>query len=191
MDREGGNKEKMRKCRDWISLHFLHLSPFPLHFLIRSPFSHSQADTTCAALYLIFVSFFKQHQFEAEKLYNWKCINARQKIWQKNSGIGGDPPPFMILFLGNIQPMHVDEVLPYKRPENNFFSQWSYSLWKRNLKNPNICFKLLWAQISAWAVFEYLFNSSPKHLRSEGKSKKKNMVRFVVLCILSTRPTNM
>ena len=32
--------------------------------------------------------------------------------------------------------------------------------------------------------FEYLFNPSPKHLRSEGKSKK-SMVRFEVLCILS------
>ena len=48
-----------------------------------------------------------------------KCAT---KDLAKNSGIGGDPPPpFMILFLGNIQPMHVDEVLPYKRPENNFF----------------------------------------------------------------------
>ena len=28
MDREGGNKERMRKCREWISLHFLILSPF-------------------------------------------------------------------------------------------------------------------------------------------------------------------
>ena len=58
--REGGNKEKMRKCREWISLLILILSPFPhslsisspfphslspfsLHFLIISPFSHSQA----------------------------------------------------------------------------------------------------------------------------------------------------
>ena len=43
MDREGGNKEKMRKCGECISLHFLILSIFPLHFLILSPFSHSQA----------------------------------------------------------------------------------------------------------------------------------------------------
>ena len=43
MDREGGNKEKMRKCGECISLHFLILSLFPLHFLILSPFSHSQA----------------------------------------------------------------------------------------------------------------------------------------------------
>ena len=43
MEREGGNKEKMRKCREQISLHFLILSPFPLHFLILSPFPHSQA----------------------------------------------------------------------------------------------------------------------------------------------------
>ena len=50
MDREGGNKEKLRKCRKWISLHFLILSPFPLHFLILSPFSRSQADAICATL---------------------------------------------------------------------------------------------------------------------------------------------
>ena len=37
MDREGGNKGKMRKCIEWISLHFPILSPFPLHFLILSP----------------------------------------------------------------------------------------------------------------------------------------------------------
>ena len=35
MDKKGGNKEKMRK--------FPILSLFPLHFLILSPFSHSQA----------------------------------------------------------------------------------------------------------------------------------------------------
>ena len=38
MDRERGNKEKMRKCREWISIHFLILSPFILHFLTLSPF---------------------------------------------------------------------------------------------------------------------------------------------------------
>ena len=43
MDREGGNKEKIRKCRERISLDFLILSPFPLHFLIISPFSRSMA----------------------------------------------------------------------------------------------------------------------------------------------------
>ena len=38
---EGGNKEKMRKCREWISLHFLILSTFPhsLHFLFVFSFS--------------------------------------------------------------------------------------------------------------------------------------------------------
>ena len=41
MDREGGNTERMRECREWISL--LILSQFPLHFLIHSPVSHSQA----------------------------------------------------------------------------------------------------------------------------------------------------
>ena len=51
MDREGGNKEKMRKCREWISLpfphslsisssslHFLSISSFSLHFLFISSF---------------------------------------------------------------------------------------------------------------------------------------------------------
>ena len=48
IDKEGGNKEKMRKCREWVSLHspcslnFLILSPFPLDFLILSPFSRNQ-----------------------------------------------------------------------------------------------------------------------------------------------------
>ena len=41
MDREGGKKEKMRKSKEWISLHFSILSPF-LHYLsISSPFPHS------------------------------------------------------------------------------------------------------------------------------------------------------
>ena len=33
MDREGGNKEKMRECREWLSLHFLFIVSFSLHFL--------------------------------------------------------------------------------------------------------------------------------------------------------------
>ena len=33
MDREKGNKEKMRKCREWIFLHFLFIFSFSLHFL--------------------------------------------------------------------------------------------------------------------------------------------------------------
>ena len=49
MDREGGNVERMRKCRERISLHLFILSPFPhslsissfsLHFLFISSFSH-------------------------------------------------------------------------------------------------------------------------------------------------------
>ena len=42
MEREGGNGERMRKCRESISLYFLLLSPFPLHFLA--------ATTICATL---------------------------------------------------------------------------------------------------------------------------------------------
>ena len=39
MEKEGGNREKMRKCRESISLNFLILSPFPLCFLFISSFS--------------------------------------------------------------------------------------------------------------------------------------------------------
>ena len=41
MDREGGNKEKMRKCREWISLHFLISSPILHSLSTSSSFSHS------------------------------------------------------------------------------------------------------------------------------------------------------
>ena len=43
MEKEGGNRERMRKCRESISLHFLIFSPFPPHFLILSPFPRSPA----------------------------------------------------------------------------------------------------------------------------------------------------
>ena len=43
MEKEGGNRERMRKCRESISLHFLIFSPFPPHFLIFSPFPRSPA----------------------------------------------------------------------------------------------------------------------------------------------------
>ena len=39
MDREGGKKERMRKCREWIFLHFLSISSFSLHFLFNFSFS--------------------------------------------------------------------------------------------------------------------------------------------------------
>ena len=38
-EREGGNEEKIRKCREWISLHFLSSSSFSLHFLSIFSFS--------------------------------------------------------------------------------------------------------------------------------------------------------
>ena len=41
MEKEGGNRERMRKCRESIFLHFLIFSPFPPHFLIPSPFPRS------------------------------------------------------------------------------------------------------------------------------------------------------
>ena len=56
MEKEGGNRERMRKCRESISLHFLIFSPFPHSLSIASSFyqslsiSCSQAATTCATL---------------------------------------------------------------------------------------------------------------------------------------------
>ena len=50
MEKGGGNRERMRKCRESISFHFLIFSPFPPHFLILSPFPRSPAATIRAAL---------------------------------------------------------------------------------------------------------------------------------------------
>ena len=64
MDREGGNKEKMRKCTEQISLHFCILSPFPHSLSISSLFPHSLSISShpgckdaadCATL----ISYFK------------------------------------------------------------------------------------------------------------------------------------
>ena len=59
-----------------------------------------------------------------------------------------------------------------KKSKKRFFSQSSYSLWKRNMKYQNIFFQSSWAQIFAWAVLEDLFNSYPKLWSLKGKWKK-------------------
>ena len=42
MEKEGGNEERMRKCRNSIALHFLLISSFSLHFLTaRMPGCHN------------------------------------------------------------------------------------------------------------------------------------------------------
>ena len=41
MEKEGGNGERIRKCRESISFHFLFISSFSLHFLILSSFPQS------------------------------------------------------------------------------------------------------------------------------------------------------
>ena len=69
MEKEGGNRERMRKCRESISLHFLIFSPFPPHFLILSPFP----------LRFLFISSFSLH-FLAARLQgcNDSCSPARR-----------------------------------------------------------------------------------------------------------------
>ena len=71
MEREGGNGERMRKCRESISLHFLIFSPIPPHFLILSPFP----------LRFLFISSFSLH-FLAARLQgcNDSCSPARAKF---------------------------------------------------------------------------------------------------------------
>ena len=84
MDRQGGKKEKMRKCREWNSLLILPL--FSLHFLIFSPFSCSQAarlpkfvqpciDTHKKGSTTPFWTLWKHFQ-------NWsKCNSIVPQIW--------------------------------------------------------------------------------------------------------------
>ena len=67
MDRERGNREKMRKCREWISLHFLNLSPF-LHSLSISSFS----------LHFLFIFSFSFH-FSTARLPGWH--NLCLPVW--------------------------------------------------------------------------------------------------------------
>ena len=74
-----------------------------------------------------------------------------------------------------------DEVLPYKRPENEFFSQWSYSLWKRNLKYPNICFNFYELKYF-WAPFWKNCSTRPQNsggLKGKIKRKHRYMWSFV------------
>ena len=69
MEKEGGNRERMRKCRESISLHFLIFSPFPPHFLILSPFP----------LRFLFISSFSLH-FLATRLQG--CNDSRSPEYQ-------------------------------------------------------------------------------------------------------------
>ena len=61
MEKEGGNRERMRKCRESISLHFLIFSPFPPHFLILSPFPRSPAARLQLSIYMLCVQCYKSH----------------------------------------------------------------------------------------------------------------------------------
>ena len=66
MEREGGNREKMRKCRESISLHFLIFSPIPPHFLILSPFPlrflFISSQPGCKASFVLFVCLLRNVQ---------------------------------------------------------------------------------------------------------------------------------
>ena len=106
MEKEGGNRERMRKCREPISLHFLIFSPFPPHFLILSPFPRSpaarlqrfvqpcvavllHASTSCAFLdYLTFILswiFSNLLYFSSRELRKKLLMlapNAHSWVWQ-------------------------------------------------------------------------------------------------------------
>ena len=99
MVRVGGNKEKMRKWREWNSLnilifspfpsHFLIFSPFPLYFLILSPFSRSPAArlqqvVQPCLLYLVALQS-KNWKVATDSLEGliayWISIRLWRKVW--------------------------------------------------------------------------------------------------------------
>ena len=81
MDREGGNKEKLAKCREWISLHFLILFPFPPQFLILSPFPLHFLGAQLPGCNKLWNPRFKNEN------RGWMCkfctIVVAQKTWQR------------------------------------------------------------------------------------------------------------
>ena len=52
---------------------------------------------------------------------------------------------------------------PSPKKTDKYFSHWSYSLWKCNLKYPNICFQTWWAQISG--LFWKIWPTRPQNTR--------------------------
>ena len=60
MDREGGNRQRMRKSWEWISLS---ISSFSLHFLILSPFPHSLSISSFPLHFFFIFSFSLQFLF--------------------------------------------------------------------------------------------------------------------------------
>ena len=79
MDRAGGNKEKMRKRREWISFHFLIHCPFPLHFLIYSPFPHLLSISSFA-LHFLFIFSYSLH-FLTARLAGWQAGTSCAALW--------------------------------------------------------------------------------------------------------------
>ena len=103
-----------------------------------------------------------------------KCINLTRRIIFAHQ----------LSTIKDISP--ADEVLPYKRPESDFFSGELFIL-KTHFEITKY-FNLQELKYLLGQFLEDPFNQSTKLGRSQGK-KKKNMVRCVVLCILSTRLT--
>ena len=94
MDREGWNKERMRKCREWISLHFLILSPFP-HSLSISSQPGCQAATICATL-LITQSHFMPKRY----IFTISYFQVNGRCWAcPEKGVRSSTPPGLSLML--------------------------------------------------------------------------------------------
>ena len=84
----GGNGERMRKCRESISLHFLILSPFHLHFLILSPFPLHFLILSPFPLHFLILSPFPRSPAPRLKRVLTPCMlltlqNYLEKAWQK------------------------------------------------------------------------------------------------------------
>ena len=68
---------------------------------------------------------------------------------------------------------HVDEVLPYQCPENDFFLSGDIHCEKAILNVQIFAFNRHELKYLRWPFLEDLFNSSPKLWRSEGKKVKR------------------
>ena len=113
MEKEGGNRERMRKCRESISLHFLIFSPFPPHFLILSPFPRSPAARLQRFVQPCPFNMCSVHKYNAntntnkqQQQHHCLCLQSFLLLhWDRNhtSVSSGLIPPWQHVRLSNLQ----------------------------------------------------------------------------------------